>query len=175
MLNFASASFPQNYSSQNQENDETKITFIIPTIGRTSLINTIASLINQTVPYWKAIIVFDGIEPTIQLKDPRIKCIEIRKSGEGHNSAGNVRNEGIKWVNTEWVGLLDDDDIISSRYVETFLNETTDFPEMDAIVFRMYQEIEKGVLIDRILPELDTDSLYHQHVGISFVFTPLKN
>jgi glycosyltransferase involved in cell wall biosynthesis len=149
---------------------ETKITFIIPTIGRSSLINTIASLINQTDPNWKAIIVFDGIEPTIQIKDPRIKCIEILKAGIGHNSAGNVRNEGIRWVTTEWIGLLDDDDIISSSYVETFLNEINEYPEMDVIIFRMYQENDNGVLIDRILPELNTDSLYHQHVGISFAF-----
>ena len=39
-----------------------KITFIIPTIGRDTLLNSINSLFNQTIKEWKAIIIFDGIK-----------------------------------------------------------------------------------------------------------------
>jgi glycosyltransferase involved in cell wall biosynthesis len=160
----------QPYLPENYDENNINITFIIPSIGRSSLINTIASLINQTNPNWKAIVVFDGIERTIQIKDPRIKCIEILKSGKERNIAANVRNEGIRWATTEWIGLVDDDDIVSSRYVETFINEINNYPQMDAVIFRMYQEKENGNIIDRVLPELNTNSLYHEHVGISFVF-----
>ena len=39
-----------------------KITFIIPTIGRDTLSNTIKSLEEQTNQNWNAIIIFDGIK-----------------------------------------------------------------------------------------------------------------
>ena len=38
------------------------ITFIIPTIGRLSLNDTINSLINLENKNWKALIIFDGIK-----------------------------------------------------------------------------------------------------------------
>ena len=42
------------------------ITFIIPSIGRPSLQRTINSLMDMKDPDWKAIIVFDGINPTLK-------------------------------------------------------------------------------------------------------------
>ena len=60
----------------NAENiSETKLTFIIPTIGRSTLIDSIKTLLNQTNSKWKAIIIFDGIEPTLCIDDERIKII----------------------------------------------------------------------------------------------------
>ena len=76
-----------------------KLTFIIPTIGRNTLSNTIKCLENQTNINWKAIIIFDGIKPNIQTTNPEIKIIEVKKLGTNINSAGNVRNEGIKHAN----------------------------------------------------------------------------
>ena len=78
--------------------NEIFITFIIPTIGRSTLINSINSLLNQTDNNWNAIIVFDGIKQNITINDNRIKIIEITKCGL-KNSAGSVRNEGIKLCN----------------------------------------------------------------------------
>lgn len=71
------------------------ITFIIPTIGRISLNNSINSLLNQTVKKWNAIIIFDGIKCNIENNDSRIQIIEIEKKGININSAGNVRNYGM--------------------------------------------------------------------------------
>lgn len=135
-------------------------TFIIPTIGRPSLINTINSLLFQTNPNWKAIIIFDGIEPTINTSlDPRINIIKCPKLGEGKNSAGNVRNFGIKQANTLWVSFLDDDDVISYDYIETLINELK--YNVDIIIFRM-------IINNRILPTLDTYGLIGGEVGIGF-------
>jgi glycosyltransferase involved in cell wall biosynthesis len=50
------------------------ITFIIPSIGRDSLKNTIRSLLNQTSDKWKAIIVFDGCKNTLDKNDYNEKC-----------------------------------------------------------------------------------------------------
>ena len=90
--------------------DNTKVTFIIPSIGRDTLKTTICSLINQTNSNWKAIIIFDGINPTIWTNDNRITMIKCTKLGKNKNSAGLVRNYGILLAKTEWIAFVDDDD-----------------------------------------------------------------
>ena len=65
------------------------ITFIIPTIGRKTLIKSIKSLQNQTNQNWNAIIIFDGIKSNININDPRIKIIEIDKKGRDKNPVRN--------------------------------------------------------------------------------------
>jgi glycosyltransferase involved in cell wall biosynthesis len=140
------------------------ITFIIPTIGRDTLEKSIESILNQTNPNWKLIIIFDGIKSTISISNPKIEIIEISKTGEGINSAGNVRNKGIKYVKTEWVGFLDDDDTIANDYVETFYNEINNYPNIDTLIFRMYNE-NKHI----IYPFPNSDNFYEGDVGISFV------
>ena len=101
------------------------ITFIIPTIGRSTLINSIKSLKNQTIKDWCAIIIFDGIPSNIDVDvdDNRIKVLECDKKGININSAGEVRNYGMSFVETKWIAFLDDDDIIETDYIETFYNE----------------------------------------------------
>jgi len=137
-----------------------KITFIIPSIGRDTLQNTIKSLENQTNSNWNAIIIFDGCSSTIQTINPKIKIIQIEKLGTD-NSAGLVRNEGIKLANTEWIGFVDDDDTIANNYVETFYNELLE-NDIDVIIFRMNH------FHDIIYPLLETDNFYIANVGISF-------
>ena len=58
------------------------ITFIIPTIGRNTLINSIKSIENQTNSNWQIIIIFDGIKSNIEISNPKIKILEIEKKGE---------------------------------------------------------------------------------------------
>lgn len=142
------------------------ITFIIPTIGRPSLKKTIESIENQTNDNWKAIVVFDGIEPTISISNPKITVIKTEKAGVAINGAANVRNYGMKFVDTDWIGFLDDDDTIASDYVETFNNELIAYPFVDVIIFRMHRPNLEPV----VLPELETDDFYADHVGISFAF-----
>jgi glycosyltransferase involved in cell wall biosynthesis len=138
------------------------ITFIIPTIGRETLIKSIKSLQNQTNQNWNAIIIFDGIKSNININDPRIKIIEIDKKGKDKNSAGLVRNIGIKYVKTKWIGFLDDDDYLDDDYIDIFYNELKLNSDLDVLIFRMKDK-------DNIFPELDTDNFYINHVGISFI------
>jgi glycosyltransferase involved in cell wall biosynthesis len=136
------------------------LTFIIPTIGRETLSLTLQSLKNQTITNWKAIVIFDGIEPTISETDPRITIIKTPiKLGQGYNSAGLVRNYGIKFVNTEWVAFVDDDDSITPNYMESFLSEL--WLDPDVIIFRM-------TLDDRVCPSIDSTNFFIKDVGISF-------
>ena len=44
---------------------DNRITFIIPTIGRESLKNTLLSLQNQNIENWSAIIIFDDCDINI--------------------------------------------------------------------------------------------------------------
>lgn len=139
-----------------------KITFIIPTIGRDTLLLSIKSLKDQTNSNWNAIIIFDGIKSNIENNDNRIKIIEIEKKGININSAGNVRNYGISIALTEWIAFLDDDDTIANDYIDTFYNELKLFPDIDLLIFRMQMD-------NRIIPKLDADNFYICDVGISFI------
>ena len=134
------------------------VTFIIPTIGRETLKNTLQSLKNQTHTNWKAIVIFDGIKPNIEENDPRINIIQIEKKGR-LNYAGRVRNIGILEVNTEWVAFVDDDDTITENYLEIFENEVD--VDLDVIIFRMLRGYE-------ILPPLEHLDFVKNFVGISF-------
>jgi glycosyltransferase involved in cell wall biosynthesis len=140
------------------------ITFIIPTIGRNTLERAIQSIENQTNNEWKIIVIFDGIKSTLKNSNSnsKIRVLEIEKKGIDKNSAGNVRNHGMKYADTEWIAFLDDDDVISPDYVETFYKEIQDYPFVDVLIFRMLRD-------DVIIPKLKTDNFYQGDVGISFV------
>lgn len=140
------------------------ITFIIPTINRKSLQRSIDCLIAQTNKEWKAIVIFDGV-PIATYHDPRIKSIKINKVGK-LNYAGYVRNYGIKEVETEWIGLLDDDDTISENYVEKFKEEINTNPDAKCIIFRMKTNFD----VDKILPAQHHKNFIKNKVGISFAF-----
>ena len=55
---------------------EEKITFIIPSLNRPTLGKTIDSLLNQTNPNWKCIIIYDGVDGE-KFDDERITTIKI--------------------------------------------------------------------------------------------------
>lgn len=142
---------------------EPKISFIIPSINRPSIVDSVNSLLNQSNPNWECVIVYDGIDGT-KFDDPRIKTIVVEKQGEtgeynGH--AGLVRNFGLKVVNSEWVGFLDDDDTLHPDYVKTLFDKYTKY---DVVVWRM--QYKNGL----ILPEFDANELIGGHVGISYCY-----
>ena len=138
---------------------DTKITFIIPSIGRPTLNKTIDSLLAQNKSNWKAIIVFDGVDP-INVNDPRIQCYQISKTGIA-NHAGRVRNFAIDKVDTEWMAFVDDDDTLSANYLNYFEEEISSDKDADCVIFRM---LDKGF----VFPEDKTKKFVINHVGISF-------
>jgi glycosyltransferase involved in cell wall biosynthesis len=139
---------------------DAKITFIVPTIGRATLTETIQSIANQTCGGWKAIIIFDGIPPTIIIDDPRFQILHIANKVERPpdqtNSAGYVRNYGIQFATTEWVGFVDDDDTIRNTYVETFFKEIAEY-ENDVVIFRMVKFGQGDIKIKRIIELIDAN------------------
>ena len=146
----------------------TFITFIIPTIGRNTLIDSINSLLNQDDIYWNAVIIFDGIDINPLINDKRIKYISIPKSGIEYikNSSGLVRNYGINYINnnieTEWIGFLDDDDTISKDYISRLKEEIEHNNHIEICIFRMCYS--NGY----ILPSAIDKNIIRNKVGISF-------
>ena len=141
--------------------DNIFITFIIPTIGRKTLSNSIKSLLEQDDNNWNAIIIFDGVKniDLVNINDNRIKCIEIEKM----NSAGYIRNIAFNYMsNTDWIGFLDDDDTISSDYISKLKYEIYLNPSIDVCIFRM--GYENGC----ILPNKSVRNILLGKVGISF-------
>ena len=148
------------------------ITFIIPSIGRESLLYAIESLINQTVSQWNAIIVLDGITVNILnsdtislLEDDRFEVHEIEKIGLNINQAAKVRNYGMSVADKDckWFAFLDDDDTIARDYIEIFKNELATYPECDVYIYRMINNEH------RIIPKLTSLNFQVCDVGISFI------
>ena len=143
-------------------NRNPKITFIIPSIGREFILYTIDSLLSQTNPNWKAIIIYDNIQPIIKINDSRIQILKTdKKEGKCVRSAGNVRNYSLNYIDTDWIGFVDDDDTISTNYLQNLLCDINNHPQIDCIIFRM---MDNKV----ILPEIESKMFYKEHVGISF-------
>lgn len=132
------------------------VTFIIPSMNRPrsleGLNHALESLRRQTDDRWKAIVCFDHCEPTIS-PDEKISvytykgyskkdkdcplCREGVRSG-----AGPVRNYAISQASTDWVAFLDDDDVVTSDYVETLSKEISE-SNCDAVAFRMWRTLIK--------------------------------
>ncbi len=147
----------------------TFITFIIPTIGRKSLYETLKSLITQNDKDWNAIVIFDGIDINELIIDDRIIYIKTDKLGkiDIKNNSGLVRNYGMKYINdnklkTEWIGFVDDDDCLSNTYINKLKEEIEITKTMEVCIFRMvYQN-------GHVLPLKTDKNIYRGKVGISF-------
>lgn len=146
-----------------QQQPPVTVSFIVPSIGRTTLSDTLQTLQSMTVVpsvEWEALVVFDGVSRTID-EQQQIKVMEIDKCGQGHNSAGLVRNAGIQQCTSDWVAFVDDDDRVTPDYLVRFKEEWTNHPEADVILFRM----QHG---QRILPHPERTDFRKNDVGISF-------
>ena len=139
-------------------------TFIIPTIGRDSLVKSLDCLLNQSDKEWKAIVVFDGLEPNIKNPDStRITFLTRPKKTGKLNHGGEVRNYGMERVETSWIAFLDDDDTICKDYVALLKEEIKKEPNLDVVIFRM--QITSG----QIIPSPYTVNNFQlADVGISF-------
>jgi glycosyltransferase involved in cell wall biosynthesis len=145
------------------------VTVIIPSIGRSTLLHSLKSLINQSNLYWKCLVGFDGINSIEKIqfplpKDPRIEYIffpdKLGIDGQ-HGQAGKVRNNLIEMAKTDWVCFLDDDDTFKDAYIKTLYEEIRSSKSV-VHMFRMTYNKDNSF----VLPiEKKVKSSY---VGISF-------
>lgn len=156
------------------------LTFIIPSIARESLKQSLQSLIDQVDSDWKCVVGFDGfaedeVSKDILIDDPRIEYYyfseKIGKKFWDHPGAGGVRNELMEITDSEWYAFLDDDDTISREYVYKFKYQLKENPFMDMMIFRMIYHSRHGLAHYFTVPPLHIDDPYdltRGQVGISF-------
>ncbi len=143
------------------------VVFIIPTIGRATLKKALNSLLQQTDTDWAAFVVSDGVElkDSICIRDPRIFYNKVSKRGtfgSNHGNAGMVRNVALehKKLKGEWIGFLDDDDILLPNYVSNLRQEASKYSP-DVVITRMS-------INDQIIPMPGLRDFRKNDVGISF-------
>ena len=144
-----------------------KVTFVIPSIGRPSIHESIRSLLAQRIPAWKAIVVFDAVDepPSIggPSLDPRIRMIHLpEKTGSRNNWGGDVRNVAMQEVDTEWLAFLDDDDMVVENYLDMFEEELRATPNLDVVLFRIKYH-------DKIIPQFDNVDFFPGNIGIAAI------
>ena len=90
----------------------TNVAVIIPTTGRTSVLDAVSSVAGQSTKAREIIVVFDGSED-----DPRTEVLrglppEVTLAFTGRRSNGNnARNIGVATASSDLVAFLDDDDV----------------------------------------------------------------
>lgn len=82
------------------------LSIIIPTIGRKSLLTSVASALDQLQVNTEVIVVDDSNQQNIELDVDGIKLI---KTG-GNRGVSYARNLGVFNSHCEWIAFLDDDD-----------------------------------------------------------------
>ena len=97
------------------------IDILMPTYnGRKYIKNAIKSIINQTYRNWNLVVVNDGGEDIKDIldefKDTRIKYITAEHKGKAH-----ALNVGIENSNGQFIGYLDDDDILYPIHLEVLV------------------------------------------------------
>ena len=127
---------------------------------------SLESLDAQTDRDFCAILVMDGCNPPDFISEfPWLKTIVNDKRIGQRNHAGEVRNRAISEASTEWVAFLDDDDTVSSSYVQFLREEIGRNPRADAFSFRMRTN-KAGRL--RVLPPIGSRTFRERFIGISF-------
>lgn len=149
------------------------INFIIPSVGRSTLKNTLKSLINQTNSNWQCWVGFDGlmsdqVDNDLLLDDGRIHYLfnDKRMGSKGyHGNSGMVRNWIISNIDNEyeWVGFVDDDDTLTTDYIER-LEEEINYTYFDCCIFRMRYDPNNL----KIIPPIGMCEIKQNFVGISF-------
>jgi GT2 family glycosyltransferase/glycosyltransferase involved in cell wall biosynthesis len=122
------------YNSQNNVNDTVPIfSVIVPTYNQAQFLNeALDSLINQTFPFWEAVVVNDGstdntkeVMEEYALSDRRIRIFNKENGG-----VASALNEGIKNAKGEWICWLSSDDFFEPDKLQIHFNEILKFPEI---------------------------------------------
>jgi len=159
------------------------INFIVPSVGRKTLTNTLNSLVSLSNQNWEAWVGLDGIseddfDKNILVEDSRIHYVFIKdRMGDfDHNpaverptgNAGRVRNYLISLINNQynWIGFVDDDDTIRPHYIDRLVEEIN-YTSFDCCIFRMVHDDKKN---NRrlVVPPYGMNQVVQNCVGISF-------
>jgi len=108
---------------------------VLPTILRSSLHNTIDSVVNQTHHEWTLHIIQHGDYASDMMMqmwpDSRIRWHHIDKHGE--DSGASARNFGISQGTSDWICYIDDDDEYLPNHLTTLVSLSTLNPEANML------------------------------------------
>jgi glycosyltransferase involved in cell wall biosynthesis len=116
------------------------VSVIIPTFNRGELlVHALASLREQTVHDWEAVVVDDGsVDNTAELMtdlmagEPRISLLHRTRAPKG---AGTCRNVGLAAARGEYVIFLDSDDVLGSTCLENRIRVMKQHPKAGFAVY----------------------------------------
>ena len=99
------------------------VSVIVPTFNRPQMLKgALKSILNQTYQNFEIVVVNDGGEDVSDLgetfRDPRIKY----KSHPKNRGLAAARNTGIRNASSQYIALLDDDDIFYPEHLQTAVN-----------------------------------------------------
>ena len=174
--------FPQRlfHSAGNPSNGKL-VTFIVPTMLRDSLKDTISSISMQDSNIWEAIIVLQALNSAQDdevvcpdflnlTEDVRYKCIGYGRKTYS-NCGGSIRNFAMRFVKTTWVAFVDDDDTISPGYCSELLREASLDSRVELVTFRMYDErLPDNEFEVKVRPRVQDKTAVRNYIGISFAF-----
>jgi GR25 family glycosyltransferase involved in LPS biosynthesis len=110
--------------------------FIVPSMNRPTLYDSINSVVLSPEWNWECHVMMDGVSVSNYIANEHVHYHYLDKLG----SAGLVRNEGFKFVDTRWTCFLDDDDEILLTYIPSLMKYSRDNPKTDIIIFTYIDE-----------------------------------
>jgi glycosyltransferase involved in cell wall biosynthesis len=131
------------------------ISVVIPLYNKkNSIIDTIHTVLNQTVLPNEIVIVNDGSSDgseqlVVQLNHPLIRLVHQKNAG-----VSVARNKGIEQANYEWIALLDADDIWKPTYLEEIEELAKEFPTCNVLGTAYELQDYKGNRISIILNKI---------------------
>jgi glycosyltransferase involved in cell wall biosynthesis len=134
----------------NKEEIHPKVSIIMPTWNRAALImETIASIRDQTYNNWELIIVDDGSEDGTgaileKLQDPKITFIPAGRIGIG----GKIKNIGLQKASGELIAFIDSDDLWDPVKLEKQVHALLQYPEAGFSLTGGYNFKYKGIPVD---------------------------
>ncbi len=117
------------------------VSVVIPCYNYGHLLHdTLNSVLAQTYQYWECLIVDDGsTDTTRELTEKYIKLDSRFKYVYQHNKGlAAARNTGLKLSKGQYIQLLDADDILPLRKVETHVTLLANRPEVDLVYGPVY-------------------------------------
>ncbi|WKN33486.1 glycosyltransferase family A protein [Porifericola rhodea] len=118
------------------------VSIVLPLYNRADLVEaTLYSIIQQTYVHWEVIVIDDGsqdgsfeIVQSMAYKDSRIKLYRRNRAPDG---APTCRNIGVEEASGEYVIFLDSDDLLAPHCIQKRVEEFTNYPKNDFLVFSM--------------------------------------
>ena len=112
-----------------------RFNIILPTIGRDSLSQTVASVLGQDYDNWRLFIIGDGINietlhPYFEM-DGRIEASVIVE--RGYDSGAWARNSAILQGHSEWIAYIDDDDVWLPSRLSTIVHAINNNPGVNMV------------------------------------------